>query len=63
MIPLLPVLTGVWIWANLVFASWRVYHLARATGQRVDPLKDWAVQLFLRGTALLCLIVAVVSAQ
>lgn len=62
MILLLPVLTGAWVWANVVFASWRVCQIWRKTGERVNPLKDWAVQLFFRGTALVCLIVGVISA-
>ena len=63
MLLLLSLLTGVWVWANLTFASWRVCRLSRKTGQRVDPLKDWAIQLFFRATAFVCLILAVVLAN
>ncbi len=34
--------------------------LAQNGDGRVQPMKDWAVQAFLRGTALLCLIVVIV---
>jgi hypothetical protein len=59
---LLPLITAVWVFVNLVFANWRVHYLLRKGGERVEPLKDWAVQVFYRGTALICLIVVILLA-
>jgi hypothetical protein len=56
---LMALLTGFWVFVNLTFASWRVQYLYRKGGERVEPLKDWAVQVFYRVTALICLIVAI----
>ena len=60
---LLPLLTAVWLLANLTFASWRVCCVSQKGGERVEPLKDWAIQVFYRVTALICLIVAIVLAN
>lgn len=59
---LMALLTGFWVFVNLTFASWRVQCLYRKGGERVEPLKDWAVQVFYRVTALICLIVVVLLA-
>lgn len=60
---LMALLTGLWVFVNLVFASWRVQSLHRKGGDRVEPLKDWAIQVFYRGTALICLILVILLAM
>lgn len=45
------------LWLSYRFASWRVDR-GRLRGRRVRPLKDLAVQLAFRGSALLVLLLA-----
>jgi hypothetical protein len=59
---LLPLITALWVFVNLVFANWRVHCLLRKGGERVEPLKDWAIQVFYRVTALICLILVILLA-
>jgi len=54
----LAIIAGLWFRTNLVFGRWRVGRLSEK-GVVVEPMKDWAVQIFVRGTALVCLIVVV----
>ncbi len=60
---LMALLTAVWVLVNLVYASWRVHYMARRGGEHIEPLKDWAVQVFYRVTALICLIVVILLAN
>lgn len=45
MAPILVVLFMTWLVSVFAFVEWR-----RARGERVDVLRDWAVQLYIKGT-------------
>ncbi|RJP66433.1 MAG: hypothetical protein C4532_16085 [Candidatus Abyssobacteria bacterium SURF_17] len=50
-------LNVLWFWSIGTFTRWRVLELVRKGGECVNPLNDWAVQLYVRGTAFLLLVV------
>ncbi len=56
-------LIGLWVWMNLVFATWRVLRVSRTCRERIDPLRDWPIQMFFRATSLVCLIVVLIVAN
>ncbi|RJP18582.1 MAG: hypothetical protein C4520_14190 [Candidatus Abyssobacteria bacterium SURF_5] len=57
---LIPPLAVLWGWSIVAFTRWRLENLARKGGEPLCGMDDWAVQLFVRGTALLFLLVIVV---
>jgi len=54
LMPLL--LSAVWFWAVFAFARWRCGVLTDGQERCPSVLNDWAVQLFLKGSGLVLLL-------
>ena len=51
------ILAALWCYSIVTFTRWRVLYVDRKGGEMDNPMSDWAIQLFVRGTALAFLIV------
>jgi hypothetical protein len=54
---IIAILAALWCWSIVTFTRWRVLYKDRKGGETDNPMSDWAIQLFVRGTALAFLIV------
>jgi len=60
---LLLLLSIAWFWAIFSFARWRWISLEKEQGKHANVLNDWAVQLMMKGTGLLLLVLLVLAAK
>jgi hypothetical protein len=49
----------LWGWSIVKFTRWRVLSVDRKGVELDHPMSDWAIQLFVRGTALALLLIIV----
>jgi polyferredoxin len=52
-------LTALWFCSICPFTVWRALAVSRKGGEPVNIVKDWAVHAFVRGTALILLILII----
>jgi hypothetical protein len=55
----LTLVAGLWFWSMQAFTRWRVLYVERKGGEMDNPMSDWAIQIFVRGTALTFLLIIV----